>query len=80
MALGPKEYEILLPGTIIEYKLYSVDGTDDREVRKRGKIVSFNEKLRKYHVADKLGKSWTIYGFYYVHPSDVRKVIDEDND
>jgi len=67
-------YDILKPGTIIEYKLYEED--DGREVRRKGNIVSFNEELGKYHVGEKLGKTWTRYGFYYVHPSDVRKVLE----
>jgi hypothetical protein len=71
-------YEIYPPGTVIEYRLYDevIDGKP-AEVRRRGNIVSFNDELRKYHVGDKIGKSWSRYGMYWVHPSDVRKVINE---
>lgn len=71
-------YEIYPEGTVLEYVLFRYDQNDEKsEVLKKGKVVTFDEKLGKYHVAEKLGNNWTVYGFYYVHPRDVRGVVDE---
>ena len=76
-----QEYEILRDGTIVEYVLYryfDFNDKTDKEVRREGNIISFDEGLRKYHVGMKQGDKWTRYGMQWVHPSDVIRVVEKD--
>ena len=70
-------YEIYPVGTIISYKLGEDPMTGD--IIRQGNIVTFDENMGRYHVGDRLGKSWSRFGFYWVHPRDVREVIKEEN-
>jgi hypothetical protein len=66
-------YEIYPANTVVEYVLYTeIDGT---EVTREGNIVTYDENVGMYHVGQKLGNGWSNFGFLWVHPRNVRKVV-----